>query len=109
MSIRVKVTGDLFHGRIPDGCVYVGRQAPGLYKSRYANPYPVKVHGLEESLRLYRLHAATFNIQTLRRDLAGKTWPAGAHSTSHATPTSCWSWPTAERGGSEGRTEPPLR
>lgn len=38
---RVRVAGDLFHGRVPDGAVYVGRQAPGLPRSPYANPHPV--------------------------------------------------------------------
>jgi hypothetical protein len=52
--LRVKVAGDLFHGRVPDGVLYVGRAAPGLRRSPYANPFPVKVHGLNESLRLYR-------------------------------------------------------
>lgn len=36
---RVKVQGDLFHGRIPDGAVYVGRATPGLPRSRYCNPF----------------------------------------------------------------------
>ena len=54
MTSRVKVTGDLFHGHVPDGAIYVGRAAPGLYKSSYANPFPVKTYGLAESLRLYR-------------------------------------------------------
>lgn len=36
---RVKVLGDLYHGRIPDGAVYIGRGAPGLRQSRYANPF----------------------------------------------------------------------
>jgi hypothetical protein len=31
---RIKVTGDLFHGKVPDGAVYVGRAAPRLHKSR---------------------------------------------------------------------------
>jgi hypothetical protein len=35
------VAGDLFHGRIPDGAVYVGRQAPGLSRSRFANRHRV--------------------------------------------------------------------
>jgi hypothetical protein len=35
MTRRVKITGDLFHGQIPDGAVYVGRQAPGLRRSPY--------------------------------------------------------------------------
>jgi Domain of unknown function (DUF4326) len=69
---RVKVTGDLFHGRIPDGAVYVGRQAPGLRRSPYANPYPVKTYGLAESLLRYRLHIEGFDMATLERDLAGK-------------------------------------
>jgi Domain of unknown function (DUF4326) len=71
-SSRVKVTGDLFHGHIPDGAVYVGRAAPGLCKSPYANPYPVNTYGLAESLRLYRLHADSFDLTALRRDLAGR-------------------------------------
>ena len=39
--VRVRVIGDLFHGRIPDGAVYVGRAAPGLSASPYANPHRV--------------------------------------------------------------------
>lgn len=42
MPRRVKVQGDLFHGRVPAGAVYVGRPAPGLPGSRYANPFRVK-------------------------------------------------------------------
>lgn len=38
---RVRVMGDLFHGRIPDGAVYVGRAAPGLKASPFANPHRV--------------------------------------------------------------------
>jgi hypothetical protein len=37
--VRVRVSGDLFHGRVPAGAVYVGRAAPGLPASRYANPH----------------------------------------------------------------------
>jgi hypothetical protein len=36
---RVRVLGDLYHGRVPAGAVYVGRPAPGLKGSRYANPF----------------------------------------------------------------------
>jgi hypothetical protein len=68
---RVKVTGDLFHGRVPDGAVYVGRATPGLRKSPYANPYSVKTYGLAESLQFYRAYAAGFDPAVLRRDLAG--------------------------------------
>ncbi|WP_330441352.1 DUF4326 domain-containing protein (plasmid) [Micromonospora sp. NBC_00821] len=38
---RVRVLGDLFHGRLPADAVYVGRAAPGLRASRYANPHRV--------------------------------------------------------------------
>lgn len=38
---RVRVAGDLFHGAVPPGAVYVGRQAPGLPASPYANPHRV--------------------------------------------------------------------
>jgi hypothetical protein len=69
---RVKVTGDLFHGQVPNGAVYVGRGARGLPRSPYANPFPVKTYRLAESLRLYRLHAEGFDVAALRRDLAGK-------------------------------------
>ena len=72
MSRRVKVAGDLFHGQVPAGAVYVGRAAPGLAKSQYANPFPVKVHGLTESLRLYRQHIEQFDPAALRRDLTGR-------------------------------------
>ena len=72
MPRRLKVTGDMFHGRVPDSAVYVGRGAPGLRKSPYANPYPVKTYGLAESLRLYRLHAKGLDSAALRRELAGR-------------------------------------
>lgn len=38
---RVRVAGDLFHGRVPDGAVYVGRAARGLTASAYANRHRV--------------------------------------------------------------------
>lgn len=38
---RVKVQGDLFHGRIPDGAVYVGRPAPNFPGSPFQNRHPV--------------------------------------------------------------------
>lgn len=36
---RVKVLGDLFHGQVPPGAVYLGRSAPGLAGSPLANPH----------------------------------------------------------------------
>lgn len=74
---RVKVTGGPFHGRVPDGAVYVGRAAPGLPASPYRNPYPVKRHGMAESRRLYLAHLrerldllASVREQLRGRDLA---------------------------------------
>ncbi len=58
MSRRVRVTDDLFHGCVPDGAVYVGRAAPGLPASPYANPYRASVYGAAEAVRLYREHLA---------------------------------------------------
>ncbi|MEU4689401.1 DUF4326 domain-containing protein [Actinoplanes sp. NPDC023714] len=37
MNRRVRVEGDLYHGQIPDGAVYVGRPAPGLRAGPFAN------------------------------------------------------------------------
>jgi hypothetical protein len=72
MTRRVRVTGDLFHGQVPDRAVYVGRAAPGLRRSPCANPFPVKTYGLAESLRRYRVHAEGFDMAVLRRDLTGR-------------------------------------
>lgn len=74
MSVRVRVQGDLFHGRIPDGAVYVGRAAPGLKASPYANPHLVRAHGLTEASRLYLEHLASRPdlLEGARRELAGR-------------------------------------
>lgn len=53
---RVKVEGDYFHPRVPEDAIYVGRAAPGLKASKYANPHPVKRYGLDDSLQRYRKH-----------------------------------------------------
>jgi hypothetical protein len=42
MPRRVRPSGDYYHPVIPDGAVYVGRPAPYLKGSPYANPYPVR-------------------------------------------------------------------
>ena len=63
---RVQVTGDLFHPVVPEGAIYVGRPCPGLKGSRWANPWPVKGYGLDESLRRFR---ATFSHPDLVKDM----------------------------------------
>jgi hypothetical protein len=57
---------------LPSGFAGGNRVALLLKRSPYANPYTVKEYPLAESLRLYRLHAAGFDVATLRRDLEGK-------------------------------------
>ncbi|QKW17635.1 DUF4326 domain-containing protein (plasmid) [Verrucosispora sp. NA02020] len=37
----MRVLGDLYHGRVPAGAVYVGRATPCLRASRYSNPHRV--------------------------------------------------------------------
>jgi len=80
---RVKVAGDLFHGRVPDGAVYVGRQAVGLKRSKFANPFAVKGRDHAEAVRLYREHldahpelAAAARAELAGRDLACWCKPA---------------------------------
>lgn len=66
---RVRVEGDLFHGRLPDvrgglPTVYVGRAAPGLRRSRWANPHRLgrcRSCGLE--------HDAAGAVRAFRHDL----------------------------------------
>jgi hypothetical protein len=71
---RVRVTGDLFHGQVPAGAVYVGRAAPGLPASRYANPFRVSVYGVAEASRRYLEHLASRPdlLEAARRELAGR-------------------------------------
>lgn len=71
---RVKVVGDLFHGRVPDGAVYVGRQAPGLKASPFSNPFPVKDRGRERALGLFRAYLAANPdlVARARVELAGR-------------------------------------
>jgi hypothetical protein len=71
MSQRVKVTGDYFHGQIPDGAVYVGRGAPGLPGSEWRNRYPVAQYGLFAALRRYEASLAGREDE-IRADLAGR-------------------------------------
>jgi hypothetical protein len=80
---RVQVGGDLFHGRVPEGAMYIGRGAPGLTASPYANLYPVRVHGLEASLRLCREHLGAHPALVVAIASAGRavTAHAGARPT----------------------------
>lgn len=70
---RVRVQGDYFHGRVPEGAVYIGRKAPGLPESPYANPWTVR-HAGEQALPLYERHLESHPelVERARRELAGK-------------------------------------
>jgi uncharacterized protein DUF4326 len=74
MPRRVKVEGDLYHGRVPDGAIYVGRAAPGLRASPFANPFSVKTYGRDEAIRRYRdrLLGDPDLLDRARGELAGK-------------------------------------
>lgn len=39
MPERVRVQGDYFHGAVPEGSAYVGRQSPGLPAGDFSNPF----------------------------------------------------------------------
>jgi len=70
---RVKVTGDLFHGKIPEGAVYIGRGAPGLKASPYRNPFTLKKHGAAaQRLFVEYLDARQELVEQARRELTGK-------------------------------------
>jgi uncharacterized protein DUF4326 len=87
---RLRVEGDLFHPRVPDGAVYVGRGGRGgLVASPYANPHTVGAgktgHGCRacggaahptkvEAVELYRrqLRERPQVVAAVRRDLAGR-------------------------------------
>lgn len=62
--------------RDPDH-LYIGRDmtvyVPGTTKSKWANPYPVKTYGLEESLKLYEKHVRESYLYNDLEELEGKT------------------------------------
>jgi len=61
---RVRVAGDLFHGRVPDGAVYVGRAARGLTVSPYANRHRAATATLVRAGSSGRCAACTINRLT---------------------------------------------
>ncbi|MEZ0076560.1 DUF4326 domain-containing protein [Planotetraspora sp. GP83] len=74
MPRRVKVEGDLYHGRVPEGAIYVGRAAPGMKASPYRNPFPVKEYGRAGALRMFEAYLDDHPelVERARRELAGK-------------------------------------
>jgi hypothetical protein len=47
MPKRLRVQGDLYHGIVPEGAVYIGRSAPGLPRSPFHNPFKLNTPGCE--------------------------------------------------------------
>ena len=41
MAERVRMIGNLWHGRVPEGAVYIGRACPGHKRSFWHNPFRV--------------------------------------------------------------------
>lgn len=91
---RVEVTGDLYHGQVPEGAIYCGRAAPGLPASPYANPHTVakqrrtacracgaRHRGPAEAVRAYAedLAARPQLVERARRELVGQD-------------LACWCW-----------------
>jgi hypothetical protein len=70
----VRVESDLFHARVPEGAVYVGRAAPGLPASPYANPYRAGIYGAATAVELYRAYLAARPrlAEAARLELAGR-------------------------------------
>jgi hypothetical protein len=73
MPHRVRVEGDLFHGRIPAAAVYVGRAAPGLPASPYANPFKATTYGAAGPAEMFREYIAArpWLLEAAQLELAG--------------------------------------
>lgn len=81
MSRRVRVLGDLFHGKVPAGAVYIGRQAPGLKASPYANRHVVgrpcracegRTHTRSEAVWLYELELPAELVERARAEIGDR-------------------------------------
>lgn len=73
---RVRVQGDLYHGRLPDGAVYVGRKTPNLKASTYANPYRIGREAPDAGTAVAMFEAAvslsSTMVAAIQRDLRGR-------------------------------------
>lgn len=86
---RISIGGDLFHGHIPDGAVYIGRHAPGLPGSRWANPHRIGkpcavcgvTHDRASAVRAYaaNLAASPDMLAAARTELAGRDLACWCH------------------------------
>ncbi len=90
MSGRVRVQGDLYHGVVPDGAVYIGRQAPGLPRSPYANPHSIgkpcracdgRVHTRDEAVQLYGEEIPPELVERARQEIGDRPMACWCHET----------------------------
>jgi hypothetical protein len=89
---RVRVTGDYFHGQVPSGSVYVGRHAPGLAGSKYANPFrAARMMPRAHPLRPY-LDAAARLAGMTAEELAGPANDILRPETRQVAATAFWYW-----------------
>lgn len=90
IQVRMRVRGDLHHGRVPDGAVYIGRGTPTLPASPFANPYRVSQFGRQGALTLYSqyLDDRPELVQRARAELAGRA-------------LACWCKPAEDCHGDE--------
>jgi hypothetical protein len=111
MPRRVKVQGDLFHGVVPAGAVYVGRGAPGLKQSPFMNHHRVGkpcrgcdggVHTLVEALDAFTDDIANDPelLERAYRDLAGHDLACWCGLPAPGEPDLChaavWLWVVGE-------------
>jgi hypothetical protein len=100
MPRRVKVEGDLFHGVVPAGAVYVGRGAPGLKASSFMNHHPVgkpcrrcggDVHTLIEAINAFYddISSDVNLLERAYRDLAGRDLACWCGVPAHGEPDLC--------------------
>jgi protein gp37 len=80
----VRVAGDLFHGQVPAGAVYVGRAAPGLARSPYANPFRASESTLEARADAVDRYRAWIQHPSQRELLAA------AHASLAGRDLACW-------------------
>ncbi len=96
---RVKVEGDLFHGRVPEGAVYVGRAAPGLKASEYANPYRIGHRTTDpatgyETIPLNRSDVvALYAALLVARERTAPQWVAELRAALQGWNLACWCKP----------------
>jgi hypothetical protein len=83
---RARMIGDLYHGQVPEHAVYVGRPAPGLPGSPYANR-----HRAGDCRGCGRRHDRAGAVTAYARDLAARPdLIAAARRELAGTDLACW-------------------